>query len=320
MANKTPKGLFSVSNSDSNYKFCFALLLNRIVNMFDWRGLPDTVDKQYLNYLLFCTGAATFFQIGNKTYIANCAQGGELNEYYQPEYAILANPKLSNGNDNLKIGTDCEVVYLSTFDKLTRGANTWGLLPPPTCPTYQLIKKYAELLADILTSLDISINNTRFAYLFVAPSDATKNSVELAMRNIYNGEPYVCVVDNGLLDNTINALPLTDKSNTVIRDLRESYNFVLSEFYHAIGIDSQQNYKRERLITSEVESDRAPLFINILDMKNSVVEGVEKVNKLFNLSVEVDLNEEFKKAFKNIAETDLPSGDEKTEESEVEEK
>ena len=40
--------------------------------------------------------------------------------------------------------------------------------------------------------------------------------------------------------------------------------------------------------------------------------------------MEVDLNEEFKKAFKNIAETDfngdLPSGDEKTEESEVEEK
>lgn len=283
----------TVCDVESNYRYYVGLLLNRVVNLFDWNNLPETVDKQYLCSLLFLTGKATFFKKDGKLYIADCAVGGELNEYYYPKYAILANPVL--GSKNMKIGTDCIIVYTSTADKINTNVRVGDTGYAAICPTYGLITKTAELLADCMSSINIAQKNTRASFVITAPTDNVRVQMDMLLKRMYDGEPYTTVTDSAFADNRVTVSPLTTTvGNTTLRELRETQQYYLSQFYHAIGVDSNSNFKRERLTTAEIDSESEPLQINIIDMINSVKEGIEQVNKMFGTKITVELNAQWR--------------------------
>lgn len=294
----------TVCDVESNYRYYVGLLLNRVVNLFDWYDLPETVDKQYLCSLLFLTGKATFFKSNDKLYVADCAVGGELNEYYYPKYAILANPVL--GSKNLLIGTDCTIVYTSTADKLNTNVRVGDTGYAAICPTYGLITKTAELLADCMSSINIAQKNTRASFVITAPTDNVRIQMDMLLKRMYEGEPYTTVTDSAFADNRVTVSPLTTTvGNTTLRELRETQQYYLSQFYHAIGVDSNSNFKRERLTSAELDSESEPLQINIVDMINSVKEGVERVNQLFGTAIKVSLSEQWRQ----LAEPELKEGE-----------
>lgn len=283
----------TVCDVDSNYHYYVGLLLNRVVNLFDWYNLPETVDKQYLCSLLFLTGKATFFKSNDKLYVADCAVGGELDEYYYPKYAILANPVL--GSKNLLIGSDCTIVYTSTADKLNTNVRVGDTGYAAICPTYGLITKTAELLADCMSSINIVQKNARASFVITAPTDNVRVQMDMLLKRMYEGEPYTTVADSAFADNRVTVSPLTTTvGNTTLRELRETQQYYLSQFYHAIGVDSNSNFKRERLTTAELDSESEPLQINIIDMINSVKEGIGQVNKMFGTHITVELNPQWR--------------------------
>lgn len=283
----------TVCDVESNYRYYVGLLLNRVVNLFDWHNLPETVDKQYLCSLLFLTGKATFFKSNDTLYIADCAIGGELNEYYYPKYAILANPVL--GSKNMLINTDCAIVYTSTADKINNNVRMGDVGYMASCPTYGLITKTAELLADCMSSINIAQKNTRASFVVTAPTDNVRVQMDMLLKRMYGGEPYTTVTDSAFADNRVTVSPLTTTvGNTTLRELRETQQYYLSQFYHAIGVDSNSNFKRERLTNAELDSESEPLLINIIDMINSVKEGIEQVNRMFGTKITVELNEQWR--------------------------
>lgn len=283
----------TVCDVESNYQYYVGLLLNRVVNLFDWHDLPETVDKQYLCSLLFLTGKATFFKSNDTLYIADCAIGGELDEYYFPKYAILANPVL--GSKNLLINTDCAIVYTSTADKINNNVRVGDVGYMASCPTYGLITKTAELLADCMSSINIAQKNTRASFVVTAPTDNVRVQMDMLLQHMYNGEPYTTVTDSAFADNRVTVSPLTTTvGNSTLRELRETQQYYLSQFYHAIGVDSNSNFKRERLTTAELDSESEPLQINIIDMINSVKEGIDRVNRMFGTSITVELNAQWR--------------------------
>lgn len=283
----------TVCDVESNYRYYVGLLLNRVVNLFDWHNLPETVDKQYLCCLLFLTGKATFFKSNDRLYIADCAIGGELDEYYFPKYAILANPVL--GSKNLLINTDCAIVYTSTADKINNNVRLGDNGYMASCPTYGLITKTAELLADCMSSINIAQKNTRASFVITAPTDNVRVQMDMLLKRMYDGEPYTTVTDSAFADNRVTVSPLTTTvGNTTLRELRETQQYYLSQFYHAIGVDSNSNFKRERLTTAELDSESEPLQINIIDMINSVKEGIKQVNKMFGTKITVELNAQWR--------------------------
>lgn len=283
----------TVCDVENNYRYYVGLLLNRVVNLFDWNDLPETVDKQYLSCLLFLTGKATFFKKDGKLYVADCAVGGELDEYYFPKYAILANPVL--GSKNLLINTDCTIVYTSTADKINTNVRMGDNGYSAICPTYGLITKTAELLADCMSSINIAQKNSRASFVITAPTDNVRVQMDMLLKRMYDGEPYTTVTDSAFADNRVTVSPLTTTAgNTTLRELRETQQYYLSQFYHAIGVDSNSNFKRERLTTAEIDSESEPLQINIIDMINSVKEGIEQVNKMFGTKITVELNAQWR--------------------------
>lgn len=298
----------TVCDVESNYRYYVGLLLNRVVNLFDWHNLPETVDKQYLCSLLFLTGKATFFKLNDTLYVADCAVGGEPNEYYYPKYAILANPVL--GSKNMLIDVDCVIVYTSTADKINTNIHMSDNGYWASCPTYGLITKTAELLADCMSSINIAQKNTRASFVVTAPTDNVRVQMDMLLQRMYNGEPYTTVTDSAFADNRVTVSPLTTTvGNTTLRELRETQQYYLSQFYHAIGVDSNSNFKRERLTTAELDSESEPLQINIIDMINSVKEGIEQVNKMFGTKITVELNAQWRQLTERLDNDEVKEGE-----------
>ncbi len=281
-----------VSNVQDNFDLYFDMLVNKVCNLFKWENLPETVDERFLMVNLMLGGRICWFNHNGRIYALNGNWGGEPNVYYRPTQFIVANPIIGS-----KTLTVLNKDGSNSIDKLT------GIIMPLTDADYfndaergglyRLIYQTAGLLADNISSLNVSQINGRVSQIWTADNDAMARTVEEVVRDIYEGHPYR-VVSRDIL-NKVNAVPTaqTGQSNTLL-NLIEAHQYILASFYNEIGIPSQWNMKRERVNTAETELMTGSLDVSVYNMEKNLKAAVEKINELFGTDIGVRFNEEVK--------------------------
>lgn len=273
-----------------NFEFYFTQLLNKTMGLFKWKNLPSTINEEFLMEQLILCGKVCFTQFNSNLYALNGSEGGEPNCYYQPTEWIVANPILGSkvvkvrnkdGSDSID-QLDGIVVALTKTDYLN-DAISGGL--------YRLIYQTAGLLADNVSSLNISQINGRIAQLWTVDNDAEARTVEEIIRDMYEGHPYR-VITQDLIDK-VGVVPAaqTGQTNTLL-NLIEVHRAVLQDYFSELGIGYAGNMKRERVNEAEIGLQKGNLDISVYTMIQSLKEGIEKVNELFGTSIEVELNDE----------------------------
>lgn len=263
------------------YTHFFDTLLRTSLHIFEVENVPDSVNYEFMKMCIIVLGRTCFFdKFEDKLLAMNCAPAGKPDLYYVPENLLITNPRF-NRSYNLKIGTECEIVYCTTMDPYYWGRGSGGL--------YSLISSTASLLADNYLSLNIAQKNTRLTNAFAADDENTVQSLNACMEEAYEGRPFL-VVQKSLIDK-LETLPMTNTTDSAtLIQMLDIHKYILSEFYAAIGLQEAQQMKRERLITAEVEDGaELPLF-NIQDMINSLTSGFERVNALFGTDMQVKIN------------------------------
>ena len=279
-----------VSNVQHNFNYYFDLLTNKVCNLFVWEGLPETIDERSLNLWLVLNGKVCFTEFNGKLYALTGNVGGEPNAYYEPTTFIIANPIL--GSKQVKVRHKDGSNKVEGLEGILMGNSDVDLLSDrDKGGLFGLIYQYAGLLADNVSSLNISQINGRVAQIWTADNDIQAKSAELLIREIYEGHPSK-VVSQDIIDK-VGVLPAaqTGQSNTIM-NLMEIHQFFLSQFYNELGIGSQGNLKRERINTAETELMTGCLDINIVNMKKNREEAVKQINELFGTSISVKLNPE----------------------------
>ena len=288
-----PLGLVygGVCDVQFNFNTYFDLLVNKCVELFKVEGLPETVDKRFMMTQLILTGKICFTKFDDKIYALNGNVGGEPNVYYEPQYFVIANPVLGSkqvkirqkdGSDSVE-GLDGIMVALSDTDALNDRAEQGGL--------YGLIYQTAGLLADNISSLNISQINGRVSLLFTADNEADARSGELILQEVYSGKPYKILKQNIIEKFGINPVAASGQNNTLM-SLIEAHQYILAQFYNELGIAANYNMKRERLNTAEVEMNSGSLDLNIWNILSNLKDGIEKVNELFGTSITIELSPE----------------------------
>ena len=278
-----------VCNVEFNFRTYFNLLLNKVIRMFEWENLPETIDQRFLETQLLLAGKACFFKDNDNYYCLNGNWGGEPNVYYYPTIWTVANPIL--GSKQLKVrqkdgsnsteGLQGIVIGNSDSDLISEDRKG-GL--------YNLIYQTAGLLADNISSLNVAQINGRAAVLYTADSEAEALSGEKVLQDIYEGHPYRILSQNIL--EKIGASPIAASgTNNTLMSLIEAHQYILAQFFNEIGIGGNWNMKRERINTAETELMTDSLDINIQSMLKCRQEAVAKINELFGLSISVKLNE-----------------------------
>lgn len=248
-------------------------LIDTAASVLTWENLPPSFDETFLNTELIESGIIGIIKENDTLYTVRGNWGGEPNEYYKPTQFIYANPVLGSGSPT--IGENVAVIHLTTED-----ANPFTL----TGGLSMLIDSTAMLLADNVLSLNVAQKNTRAMLIADADNEQTRNSAEQVLKSLYNGEPYKVVLKKMTDSFTVNPLS-TVRTADAMKQLIENHQYILSQFMQELGINSNYNMKRERLITSEVALNAECLDTLIDDIEENVNRGVDMCNSMFGTNI-----------------------------------
>ena len=258
-------------------------MLNRTQDMFEYKGLPESIPKKNLELYLQTKG---FVVIPSKNIDKPIAMygglGGVPNEYYMPTIAIVDNPYLKY-NESLTIGKDCIVIY--------NDSTITGLMP--------MFEKYALLLAECDLSINMINKTNRIDNVIECGDSNTEAAALKFIEDIENGE-LSHIVSKKFIDESLLKIHSLSKTTDNLLKLIELRNYIESSWYIDLGLNSNYNMKRESLTDSETEVDTytlTPLIKNMLEERQN---GIKRINEKWNLNISVDLGGSWKKLFNKI--------------------
>lgn len=272
---------YGVCDVDAAYRFYFKYLLGKLDKLFEWKNLPETIDKKFLNLSLFLNGNVAWTKnLDNKLRIFTGNIGGDPDIYYSPTIFTVANPVA--GSANLKIDKDCIVMYNTSNDKY------YNFLPKVS-GLFQLIHQTATLLADNIVSINTAQINSRVHTIVTTESESVKNSAEVYLKRLYSGKPWTALTEDMLAAIHVNPVTSANSTNNIAQ-LISLHQYILADFYNAVGIKTNPVNKKERLITGEIDSVDDYLAINLEEMLESRQEAIEKINLKYKTDISVSLS------------------------------
>lgn len=266
--------LFTVKpiNKDSLVSGYIRYMLSRTQAMFSYKGLPETIPERMLELYLQGNGNCCIAEYKGKLYAFTGGLGGEPDEYYRPTIYTVSNPALKM-SENYRINENCVLIL--------NDAMMFGMLP--------MFEKYAFLMAENTLSIRVADVNSRIISLITAGNDRAKEAAEAYLKKVEAGELAAVGSDDFL--KSIETLPYaTAAQSGTITDLIELQQYLKASWYNDLGLNANYNMKRESINSEEAQlNDDAllPLVDNMLSCRR---EGIEKVNKMFDLNISVRLS------------------------------
>ena len=285
---QTRAGRGGVADFRKLYDWYFKWLAGKVMSLFiitdeDPSERTASIDWDYFKLNLILNGQICITDFNDKLYACIGNRGGAPNEYYLPSRFIIANPIL--GGKEVQIGKDGVVIYNTKIDKYV-----WtGSGPIFASGLCDYIAQTATILADNIISINCVQVNTRVSTFFTADSESQALEGEATLKKMYAGCPYLILKSDILEKLNVNPVNAAAASQN-ITELIELNNFVISSFFQNIGIRANNNMKRERLVTDEVEAQNDYLEINVLEFLAPWQDGLDEVNKMYGTSLKVHLN------------------------------
>ena len=270
---KRRNGEFWESNwkNNANYIQYFNRLMELSIAMFEWKGLPETIDPRYLELKLFQQGQAVFFKDEVIGYLA-LGNGGvsDLNVYGIPNKrrAIGANGSYSINLDN----TNSVLIYNNLI-------HTNSVLD---------VEVFARRLYEMDRIIDVNVRAQKTPVLI-----RVKDSQRLTLENVYmkydGNQPVIFATENFDPD-TLGVLK-TD-APFIADNLYTLKTQYWNEALTYLGISNINITKKERLITDEVTRNQGGTVASRYSRLESRRQACEQINKMFGLSVSVDYRED----------------------------
>lgn len=248
-------------------------LLQKAMSVFEW-DLPETWNKDYFLYVLYCWG---YVAVINTDKFGVIPQGCGLKGYdvfYAPTHAVIANPLLS-GILEPRIGTQCELLKLQ----------------PDFSGILDLVGHYAEQMALASQSVSVNLLNSKLSYVFTAKTKALAESLKKMYDQIASGEPAV-VIDSRLKnaadgEETWKAFEQNVGGNYIVTNLLADLRKIEAMFDTEIGIPNANTDKRERLIQDEVNANNIETYSKCAMWLENLQDACKRVNDMFGLSIAV---------------------------------
>ena len=264
-------GTFDLTDKDKICSSYVAYYLNRLVSMFKYNNLPDSIPQKWLEMMLLIDGNCAFVKHEGVMYATRGALADELNAYYIPTKYIVANPYIPL-NKEFTIDQDCVVMFNDSCN--------CGIMP--------LVKRYCTLMTENLVSMRVETINSRMSTIFAAADDNTKKSAEIYLKRIEDGKLGV-IAENKLLDG-INIQSARANSASNITNLIEMQQYLKASLYNELGLNANYNMKREAINSNESQLNDDMLTPLIDDMLRERQLALEKINAMFDLDVSVEFN------------------------------
>lgn len=284
LLNKKVASMYDVADVKTSYDYWFFKILNLLLQMFDYEGLPESIPQREIELNLLLTGHSIIVALRDGTLFAPLSSIYGQDRYYQPTNAVFANPVIDYDFE-WTIGKDCEIIYNSSLkDSMWYLRTDHGLLT--------FISRYARQLADVESTFNIYCVNQRLTAVPVTEDQNVAKSIKEFFKSLVSGKREI-ITDSNMIESfrnvdIIGRSTVKDGAN----DWLVARDKILEQLYRDIGI-RMYNPKRAQVTESELESNDQLLLISLDDMLKSRQEGIERVNEMFGTDIRVSINEKF---------------------------
>ena len=266
-----------IKNKDKAVCYFIESTLNKTQSMFFYKGLPPTMPQTELENILQRRGYAIVADVNGDLYALSGGLGGMQNAYYKPTLATVANPYLNLTKEYVIEGNKDAVLFKNDY-------LCSGLIP--------IIGKYAVLLTDAQISLNTAAVLTRLTMLISASDDKTKQSADIFINKILDGD-FSVIAENAFLKGinlqTINANGVFDLNKLIELNQYYKANLMLE-----IGLNAQYNMKRERLSETEILVNNTEILPFVENMLTERKNAVAAINDKYGTNIAVDLKSAWK--------------------------
>lgn len=232
MGTRAPTG----TGASYTYLYFWDMLFTRALSRINIVQMPESWDQDYFKAVLLSHGFIGVCNTPRFGWIPQKATAAGQGLYLKPTELIVAEPLV---NFRGTIGTDCSVIHL---------APDWsGIMP--------LVNHYATKLAEIDTSQDMSIKNSRLAFLLAAKNKTAAQTLKTVLQKISSGDPAV-IVDSQIREDAtsdkepIMSLAFNPRDSYITDMLTDDFQTILNQFDREIGIVAI-DAKKERMISDE---------------------------------------------------------------------
>ena len=283
---KNIDGLYDVADVKTGFNYWFWKLLNICISMFDYENLPPMLPQREIELNLILTNHCVVFQDRKNQLITASTNIYGFDVYYNPTDAVYANPNLNF--KKLTIGMNCEIIYNNNLKDNVNYIPSDGSLKT-------FIYRYARMLADVESTINIYMVNARLTSYPVASNDKVANSIVSFFKKLKEGKNAI-ISDDAIIQEFRNIDINRTSINDSLNDLLIARDKILEQFYRDIGV-RMYNPKKAQITDDEVYANEQLLLISKEDMLQQRVEGVNRINDMFGTSINVKINDRFDVSF-----------------------
>ena len=262
----------------------FMLMLDRSNQMFEYKGLPDTINFEMLESFLQVNGHIGFVEIKDNLYALPGSLGGSQDPYYRPTQYIIANPVLGTVQGKI-------INHLPPLDE-----QYWGQLTDCVlCKNdtnfqglFYLFSRYATQLAENDVSVRSAQINSRQRTIIITQNDTQAASANAYFKNLEDGKIGATITKD--FQDSIKAANISTQAPNTIIQLIELQQYLKASWFNEMGLNANFNMKREYLSEEELRSSTDLLLPLVDNMLYCRQEALELVNKTFGVNISVEKN------------------------------
>ena len=242
--------------------------LNKSLTMFEWQNLPDTLPMVELEKMLQINGYAVIAKYKGDVYAFNGGFSGQ-DPYNRPTKVIVNNPALQM-NETYTIDEDCIVIKNDDMKQ--------GLI--------KIYEYFGQRLIENQITMLMTDYNLRMPFTISSSDDQTTQSAKDYLNKIIDGS--LGVIGEQKLFKALSVTPTNTKQTATFSDLYGYQQFILAQLNNTIGLATNNNMKRERLTTNEIEINKNASYPLVDNMLRNRQQAAEQINKMFGLDITVE--------------------------------
>lgn len=259
---------YNFKDKRKNTQSYIVYMLNRVMQMFDYDGLPDTIPKRMIELYTMVNGHSVVVKHNDNLYVCFGGFAGEPDEYYMPKQYIIANPYLKLFK-TFTIDEDCVLVKNDSM--------LYGLMP--------MFNRYASVLVENDITMNMVDINSRVAALIDARDDATKVSAEKFLKDMEDGNNGI-IASSAFFDG-LRSQPYSEHTYQLLTELIEYHQYMKASWFNELGLNANYNMKREAITADESQLNDDMLLPLIDDMLECREIAVDKINTMFGTNISV---------------------------------
>lgn len=269
--NKAREFWWAKNMNDLTFRQYYNRLTELSISMFDWQGLPDSVDPRFLELVLFSNGVAVFFRDDVMGELAlMTAISGKWDVYNIP---TQRRAYATNGYHMELDDTNSVLIYNNMIHT----------------PSKLDVEMFSRRLAELDRVVDVNARAQKTPILLRC--DERERLTLLNLYQQYDGnEPFIYG------SKAINANAL-ESINTGAPYIADKIYMLKTEIWNEaltyLGISNINVQKHERMIKDEVTRNLGGVIASRYSRLESRRQACDKINKMFGLNITCDYREDF---------------------------